>query len=101
MTMGVDAVPPPAPASSPEMEFCGGGQSTAVGGQLSLLPDPDESPGGGQPAPAPKSPATVQSAAAMPVGSTTMHPATKQAATTTLRADVMNGLTATGCPRRR
>jgi hypothetical protein len=51
MTMGVDGLPPSAlpPASSPETEFCGGGQSTAVGGQLLLLPDPAESPGGGQP----------------------------------------------------
>ena len=101
MTIGV-AVAPPLPASSePEVEFCGGGQSTAVGGQLSLLPDPDESPGGGQPAPAPKSPAPVQSAAATPVGSTATHTATNMAAKTALRADVRDAITARECPRRR
>jgi hypothetical protein len=33
-----------------------------------VLPDPDESPGGEQPAPAPKSPAVVQSALEMAIG---------------------------------
>jgi hypothetical protein len=100
MTIGVAVAPPLPPSSEPEIEFCGGGQSTAVGGQLSLLPDPDESPGGGQPAPAPKSPAPVQSAAATPVGSTPTHPATNTAAKTALRADVRDAITARGCPRR-
>jgi hypothetical protein len=65
MTMGVDMLSPPAPASPPlesEAELCDGGQSTEVGGQLSPPPDPDESPGGAQPELAPKSPAPVQSA---------------------------------------
>jgi len=57
-TMGVGLTPPsPWPALPlPESEFSCGGQSTEVGGQLSVLPDPDDEPGGGQPAPAPKSP---------------------------------------------
>jgi hypothetical protein len=106
MTIGVAAAPPlppssePEPEPEPEIEFCGGGQSTAVGGQLSLLPEPDESPGGGQPAPAPKSPAMVQSAAATPVGSTATHPATSTAAKTALRADIRDAITARECPRR-
>ena len=58
MTMGADMLSPPAPASLPpeselELELCDGGQSTAVGGQLSPPPEPDESPGGAQPEPAP------------------------------------------------
>jgi len=61
-TMGVGLASPVLPPLSPsESDFNGGGQSTDVGGQLSmLLSDPD--PGGEQPAPAPKSPAVVQSA---------------------------------------
>jgi hypothetical protein len=70
ITMGVGWVPPPplpplpplSPLSLPESELSFGGQSTDVGGQLSVLPDPDEPPGGAQPEPAPKSPAVVQSA---------------------------------------
>jgi hypothetical protein len=64
MTMGVDAAsaPPLSPFVLPESELSCGGQSTDVGGQLSVFPPPDESPGGAQPAPAPKSPAVVQSA---------------------------------------
>jgi hypothetical protein len=64
MTMGVDAASPLplSPFALPESEFSCGGQSTDVGGQLSVFPAPDESPGGAQPAPAPKSPAVVQSA---------------------------------------
>jgi len=51
------------PLSLSDCDFNGGGQSTDVGGQLSmLLSDPD--PGGAQPAPAPKSPAVAQSALA-------------------------------------
>jgi hypothetical protein len=70
MTMGVDLASPPLPLSLPlsEFDFSCGGQSTDVGGQLSALPDPDESPGGAQPAPAPKSPAVEQSALAMAIG---------------------------------
>ncbi|HTI75850.1 MAG TPA: hypothetical protein VL634_12715 [Mycobacterium sp.] len=70
MTMGVDLASPPLPLSLSlsEVDFSCGGQSTDVGGQLSALPDPDESPGGEQPAPAPKSPAVVQSALAMASG---------------------------------
>ncbi|MDT5069917.1 MAG: hypothetical protein QOK02_6072, partial [Mycobacterium sp.] len=102
MTIGVALPPLPlSPESDPEMEFCGGGQSTDVGGQLSALPDPDESPGGGQPEPAPNSPAPVQSAAATLVGSRLIHPATKRAAKSARRADVRDGLTARGCRRRR
>lgn len=65
-TMGVGlASPVLPPLSLSESDFCGGGQSTDVGGQLSmLLSDPDPDPGGEQPAPAPKSPAVVQSASA-------------------------------------
>jgi hypothetical protein len=67
MTMGVDlASPPLPPLSLSESDFNCGGQSTDVGGQLSMLPEPDEDPGGEQPAPAPKSPAVVQSAFAIP-----------------------------------
>jgi hypothetical protein len=64
MTMGVDAASasPFPPFALPESEFSCGGQSTDVGGQLSVFPLPDESPGGAQPAPAPKSPAVEQSA---------------------------------------
>jgi hypothetical protein len=76
MTMGV-GLPPPSPLSPlslSESEPSCGGQSTDVGGQLSVLPDPDDEPGGAQPEPAPKSPAVVQSAFAMPIGTTTIHP---------------------------
>ena len=61
--------PPLPPLSLSESGFSCGGQSTDVGGQLSVLPEPDDEPGGGQPAPAPKSPGVVQSAWAMPTGS--------------------------------
>jgi hypothetical protein len=67
MTMGVVAL---AVLSPPVSEFCDGGQSTEVGGHASALPVPDESPGGGHPAPAPKSPAPVQSAFATPLAVT-------------------------------
>jgi hypothetical protein len=85
MTIGVDdaSSPPPPPLpplSLPESELSCGGQSTDVGGQPSAFPDPDESPGGAQPAPAPKSPAVVQSALATPTGSTATHPASEKAA---------------------
>jgi hypothetical protein len=62
MTMGVGlASPSPlSPLFLSESEPSCGGQSTAVGGQLSVLPDPDDEPGGAQPEPAPKSPAPVQ-----------------------------------------
>jgi hypothetical protein len=85
MTMGVGLAPlPPLPPLSPPLslpvsEFSCGGQSTDVGGQLSVLPDPSE-PGGAQPAPAPKSPAVVQSALATPTGSTATHATTEKAA---------------------
>jgi hypothetical protein len=67
MTMGVGSAPTPplpplSPLSLPVSELSFAGQSTDVGGQLSVFPDPDESPGGAQPAPAPKSPAVVRSA---------------------------------------
>jgi hypothetical protein len=87
MTMGVGLAPPPPlwplspPLSLPESDFNCGGQSTDVGGQLSVLPDPDDEPGGAQPAPAPKSPGLVQSAWATPTGSTAPHPTTDKAAT--------------------
>jgi hypothetical protein len=83
MTMGVDdASSPPLPPLPPlsESELSCGGQSTDVGGQPSAFPDPDESPGGAQPAPAPKSPAVVQSAWAMPTGTKATHPASEKAA---------------------
>jgi hypothetical protein len=82
MTMGVGLAPPPPllPLSLPESEFSCGGQSTDVGGQLSVLADPDDEPGGARPAPAPKSPAPVQSALATPTGSTATHPASEKAA---------------------
>ena len=85
MTIGVDdaSSPPPPPLpplSLPESELSCGGQSTDVGGQPSAFPDPDESPGGAQPAPAPKSPAVVQSAWAMPTGTTATHPTSEMAA---------------------
>lgn len=67
MTMGVAAFASAPPADS---ELCDGGQSSEVGGHASALPVPDESPGGGHPAPAPKSPAPVQSAFATPLAPT-------------------------------
>jgi hypothetical protein len=91
MTMGVGvpaASPAPPPPPSFESEACAGGQSTPVGGQLSPLPDPDVSPGGGQPDPAPNSPAPEQSASATPSGTTASHPMTsheEHAATATHR----------------
>jgi hypothetical protein len=101
ITMGVDllSLSPPLslPVSLPEFDFNCGGQSTDVGGQLSVLPEPDE-PGGGQPAPAPKSPGVVQSAFAMPSGSNATHPASEKAAAA-IRIRLV--LTASGCPRRR
>src|SRR5262245_11351464 len=68
ITMGVDFVSP-SPLESlslSESDFNCGGQSIDVGGQLSVLSDPDD--GGAQPEPAPKSPAVVQSALARPTG---------------------------------
>jgi hypothetical protein len=110
MTIGVDdASPPPPPLpplpplplvspplSLPESELSCGGQSTDFGGQLSVLPDPDEPPGGAQPAPAPKSPAVVQSASAMPTGSRATDPAstTAAAAVRQRRVDIREALTA-------
>ena len=98
ITMGVALVSPPLlPALSlPESDFNCGGQSTDVGGQLSVLPEPDE--GGGQPAPAPKSPGVVQSAFAMPTGISATHPASEKAAAAIRIRPV---LIASGCPRRR
>ena len=108
ITMGVDSPPPPPPPplpplpppsppfSLPVSEFSCGGQSTLLGGQLSVL-DPDEPPGGAQPAPAPKSPAVVQSAAAMPTtGSRVSDPAstTAAAALRQRRVDILEALTA-------
>jgi hypothetical protein len=99
ITMGVDLVSPPLlpPFSLPESVFNCGGQSTDVGGQLSVSPEPDE-PGGGHPAPAPKSPAVVQSAFAMPMGINATHPASEKAAAT---SRIRLVLTASVCPRRR
>ncbi|HXO53311.1 MAG TPA: hypothetical protein VN888_20285 [Mycobacterium sp.] len=81
--MGVGLAPPPPlppPLSLAVSELSFGGQSTDVGGQLSAFPDPDELPGGAQPAPAPKAPAVVQSACAMPTGSRVSEPANTKAA---------------------
>jgi hypothetical protein len=82
MTIGVEAVsdPPLSLFELPESSaFCAGGQSTPVGGQLSPPPDPDVSPGGGHPDPAPKSPAPEQSACATPACMTPTGPATSDA----------------------
>jgi hypothetical protein len=99
MTIGVGLAPPLlSPLSLSESEPSCGGQSTEVGGQLSVLPDPDDEPGGAQPEPAPKSPAPVQSAYATPTGSTTTHPTIDKAAATIRIREVF---TASGCPRRR
>ena len=71
MTMGVGLASPCLPlVFVSEFDFSCGGQSTVVGGQLSVLPDPDDAPGGAQPEPAPKSPGLVQSAWATPTEST-------------------------------
>ena len=98
ITMGAALVSDPLlpPLSLPESDFNCGGQSTDVGGQLSVLPEPEE--GGGQPAPAPKSPGVVQSALAMPTGINATHPASENAAAAIRIQPV---LTASGCPRRR
>ena len=98
ITMGVALVSPPLspPFTLSESDFNCGGQSTDVGGQLSVLPEPDE--GGGQPAPAPKSPGVVQSAFAMPTGISATHPASEKAAAAIRIRPV---LIASGCPRRR
>jgi hypothetical protein len=98
ITMGAALVSPPLspPLSLPESDFNCGGQSTDVGGQLSVLPEPDE--GGGHPAPAPKSPGVVQSAFAMPTGINATHPANEKAAAAIRIRPV---LTASGCHRRR
>jgi len=78
MTMGVDlASPALPPLSLSASDFNCGGQPTDVGGQLSVLLS-DPAPGGEQPAPAPKSPAVVQSALATPIGTT--HPMSENAA---------------------
>ena len=101
ITMGVDLVSPPLmpPLSLPKSDFNCGGQSTDVGGQLSVLPPPPpDEPGGGQPAPAPKSPAVVQSAFAMPTGINAIHPASEKAAAAIRIRPV---LIASGCPRTR
>ena len=79
MTMGVGLAPPPlSPLSLSESEPSCGGQSTDVGGQLSVLPDPEL--GGAHPEPAPKSPAVVQSAYATLTGNTATHPTIDRAA---------------------
>ena len=98
ITMGDALVSDPLlpPLSLSESDFNCGGQSTDVGGQLSVLPEPEE--GGGQPAPAPKSPGVVQSALAMPTGINATHPASENAAAAIRIRPV---LTASGCPRRR
>ncbi|TDO12061.1 hypothetical protein EV580_3785 [Mycobacterium sp. BK086] len=62
-----------------------GGQSTEVGGQLSVPPLSEESdPGGGHPEPAPKSPGVSQSARATPAGLTSRHPTSTSEATNRL-----------------
>jgi hypothetical protein len=78
MTMGV-GLASRAALLLPVAELNCGGQSTVVGGQLSVVPDPDDEPGGGQPAPAPKSPGLVQSAPATATGTTTVHARTEKA----------------------
>lgn len=63
-----------------------GGQSTEVGGQLSVPPLSEESdPGGGHPEPAPKSPGVSQSARATPAGAISRQPMTE--------SDAINRLT--------
>jgi hypothetical protein len=89
MTMGVDLASLPLPLSLSDSDFNCGGQSTDVGGQLSVLPDPDESPGGAQPEPAPKSPAVVQSALAMAIG-IAQAISEKATATSHIRATVIS-----------
>jgi hypothetical protein len=82
MTMGVDLVFPFVLSVSSSLlvsDFNCGGQSTDVGGQLCALPDPDD-PGGVHPAPAPKSPAVVQSALATAAGTTAATSETATAA---------------------
>ena len=92
ITMGVGLAPPPPlpplspPLSLPESEFSCGGQSTDVGGQLSVLPDPDDEPGGGQPA------------WAMLTGSNATHAASDKAPAAIQIREVP---TASGCPRGR
>lgn len=98
-TIGV-GLPAPflSPLALPVSKLSCGGQSTDVGGQLSVLPDPDDEPGGGQPEPAPKSPGVAQSALATPTGSKATQPASEKAAAARRIREV---LTASGCPRRR
>lgn len=100
MTMGVGLVLPPPLSpllSLAESESSCGGQSTDVGGQLSALPDPDEDESeGAQPDAAPKSPAVVQSALAMPIGAT-IHPTNEMTAAAVRSLTVF---TASGCRRR-
>ena len=103
MTMGVVLSPPLSlffpPLSLLSSSPSCGGQSTAVGGQLSVLFDPDESESdGGHPAPAPKSPAVVQSAPATPTGIKTPHPAS---ARTAAARRIRDGLITSGYPRTR
>jgi len=88
MTIGVDLASPPLPlsVSLSESDFNCGGQSTDVGGQLSVLLDPDD--GGEQPEPAPKSPAVVQSALAIAIG-ITQAMSDKATATSHIRAAVI------------
>jgi hypothetical protein len=82
VTMGVDGASPPflSPLSLLESALSRGGQSKDVGGQLSVLPDPDDEPGGAQPEAAPTSPAPVQSALATPIGRTATHATSEKAA---------------------
>ena len=96
MTMGVCLPLPPPLLSLPVSESSCGGQSTDVGGQLSALPEPEL--GGEHPAPAPKSPAVVQSAYAMPIGRTAKHPASENVAAA---IRIREAVTASGCLRRR
>ncbi len=80
MGVGLESPPPLSPLSLSESEPSCGGQSTDVGGQLSVLPDPDDEPGGAHPEAAPKSPAVVQSAYATLTGNTATHPTIDRAA---------------------
>jgi hypothetical protein len=95
-TMGVAA-----PASLPpvsESELKSGGQSTDVGGQLSVLPDP--LPGAAHPAAAPKSPAPVQLSA--PAGAAVVIVVTvAQDTSAVARNRRCLAVIARGCPRTR
>ena len=95
-TMGVAAWLSAFPPLS-DSELKSGGQSTDVGGQLSVLPDP--SPGAAQPAAAPKSPAPEQLSALAGAG---MVIAAMGATDTTAAARNRRyqSVIARGCPRR-